>query len=77
VFSAEPTATGPLDLSRLKKVPWADLRAFKTKRVRLILCVGGWERSKHFAAAAGSEKDAGGVRQVGCRRRSGKGSGAR
>jgi GH18 family chitinase len=57
LFSAEPTAAGPLDLSRLKKMPWADLRAFKTKqRVRLILCVGGWERSKHFAAAAGSEK---------------------
>jgi chitinase len=57
LFSAEPTAAGPLDLSRLDKMPWADLRAFKTKRrVRLILCVGGWERSKHFAAVATSEK---------------------
>ena len=56
VFSAEPTAAGSLDLSRVKGLPWADLRAFKTKqRVRLILCVGGWERSKHFAAVAGSE----------------------
>jgi GH18 family chitinase len=55
VFSAEPTAAGKLDLTRLKKVPWAKLRAFKTReRVRLILCAGGWERSAHFAAAAGS-----------------------
>ena len=55
VFSAEPTAAGALDLSRLKNVPWAKLRAFKTReRVRLILCVGGWERSAHFAAVASS-----------------------
>jgi chitinase len=55
VFSAQPTADGGLDLSRLKNVPWAKLRAFKTQnRVRLILCVGGWERSKHFAAVATS-----------------------
>jgi GH18 family chitinase len=55
VFSAEPTAAGGLDLRRLEHVPWARLRAFKTRqRVRLILCVGGWERSGHFAAAASS-----------------------
>jgi chitinase len=36
-------------------VPWAKLRRFKTReRVRLILCVGGWERSAHFAAVSGS-----------------------
>jgi GH18 family chitinase len=56
LFSATPTATGDLDISRLKKMPWSKLRAFKTKqRVRLILCVGGWERSSHFAAVAGSD----------------------
>ncbi len=51
VFSAEPTPTGSLDLSRLKNIPWSKLRAFKTReRVRLVLCVGGWERSAHFAS---------------------------
>lgn len=56
LFSAEPTAAGRLDTSRLAKLPWADLRAAKTReRVRLILGVGGWNRSAHFAAAAGSD----------------------
>jgi chitinase len=55
VFSAQPTAAGDLDLSRLKRTPWTELRTFKTReRVRLILCVGGWGRSAHFAAVAGS-----------------------
>lgn len=55
VFSAEPTAAGELDRSRLKNVPWEKLRAFKTKdRVRLILCIGGWNRSQHFATVATS-----------------------
>ncbi len=56
VFSAEPTATGHLDLSRLKNMPWSKLRAFKAlQRVRLILCVGGWARSTQFPAVAGSD----------------------
>ncbi len=55
VFSAQPTAMGKLDLTRLKKVPWARLRRFKThQRVRLILCVGGWERSTNFASIVGA-----------------------
>lgn len=55
VFSAEPAANGDIDLSRLKDIPWTRLREFKTReRVRLILCVGGWERSQHFAALAKS-----------------------
>jgi GH18 family chitinase len=55
LFSAEPTAAGGLDLGRLKEVPWARLRAFKTRqRVRLILCVGGGGRSAHFAAVSGT-----------------------
>lgn len=50
VFSAEPTANGQLDRSRLKNVPWEKLRTFKTQNgTRLLLCVGGWERSTHFA----------------------------
>jgi chitinase len=53
VFSAEPTETGSINRSRLAKFPWEKLRAWKTKeRVRLILCIGGWERSKHFAVVA-------------------------
>lgn len=55
VFSAEPTEAGSIDRSRLAKVPWETLRQWKTKeRIRLILCIGGWERSKHFAAVASS-----------------------
>lgn len=55
LFSAEPTATGDLAMSRLQNIPWAKLRAFKTReRVRLILCVGGWERSTHFPVVAKS-----------------------
>ncbi|MFO0879240.1 MAG: glycoside hydrolase family 18 protein [Gemmataceae bacterium] len=55
VFSAEPTATGPLNLSRVKAMPWARLRAYKTRaRVRLWLSVGGWERSGQFATVTAS-----------------------
>lgn len=53
LFSAEPDEEGHLDLRRLKDVPWVKLRQFKTReRIRLILCVGGWDRSKHFATTA-------------------------
>jgi GH18 family chitinase len=56
VFSAEPGKDGALDLNRLRNVPWARLREFKTReRVRLVLCVGGWARSKHFPAVAVSD----------------------
>lgn len=58
VFSAAPSPEGGLDMTRLKVVmPWDRLREFKVReRVRLILCVGGWERSAHFAAIAGSAR---------------------
>lgn len=54
VFSAQPTPEGGLDLSRFgTNRPWAKFREFKTRqRVRMILCVGGWERSTHFAVVA-------------------------
>jgi GH18 family chitinase len=53
VFSAEPTVDAGLDLERLKNCPWPKLLAFKTKhRVRLILTIGGWDRSTHFAHVA-------------------------
>lgn len=55
VFSAEPMADGSLDLSRLKEMPWDRLHTLKAQeKLRLILCVGGWQRSAHFAAVAGS-----------------------
>ena len=57
LFSAEPTESGGIQRARLAKFPLAQLREWKTKeRVRLILCIGGWERSKHFAAVATSEE---------------------
>jgi GH18 family chitinase len=57
VFSAQPDKDGGLNRDRLKRVPWARLREFKTReRVRLLLCVGGWGRSTHFPAVAASDE---------------------
>jgi chitinase len=57
IFSAEPTAEGDLDMSRLKNTDWNKLKTFKDKNhVRLVLCVGGWGRSTHFASISQSEK---------------------
>jgi GH18 family chitinase len=56
LFSAEPTATGRLEFSRLDPFPWNVLRDLQERAgVRLILCVGGWGRSEHFAVVARSE----------------------
>lgn len=53
VFSAEVSADGDLLLNRLENAPWAKLQTFKTRhRVRLVLCVGGWERSSGFGPMA-------------------------
>jgi GH18 family chitinase len=55
LFSAEPTASGHLDLARLKSAPWDRLRRWKTRqRVRLILALGGWGRSANFPEMTGS-----------------------
>ena len=55
IFSAELNDDGSLDLTRLKDCPWPKLLAFKTQqRVRLLLTIGGWERSKNFAAVTAS-----------------------
>ncbi len=57
VFSAQPTETGDIDLSRLSKTNWPQLQEARRKsKLRLILCVGGWERSTRFAKVATSEK---------------------
>ena len=55
VFSAELTAAGGLDFTRLAAARWGELAAWKTRnRVRLLLAVGGWERGEHFPAVAAS-----------------------
>jgi len=60
LFSAELSENGSLNLTRLKDCPWPKLLAFKTqKHVRLILSIGGWERSQHFASVAGSAQKRG------------------
>lgn len=52
-FSIEPTPTGGLDLSRLKPDNLQILKkAKKEKNFRLLLAVGGWNRSEGFATAA-------------------------
>jgi GH18 family chitinase len=57
LFSAEPNADGSLNMTRLESAPWEKLLTYKTKhRVRLLLAVGGWERSTHFAAVAASDQ---------------------
>jgi GH18 family chitinase len=58
IFSAEPGPDGTLNTSRIKACPWDSLLRFKTEnRIRLILTIGGWERSEHFAKVAKSPKD--------------------
>lgn len=55
LFSAEPQANGELSLDRLKGLQWDKFRAWKTRyRVRLIIAIGGWDRSTHFATVAAS-----------------------
>lgn len=57
IFSAEPNEDGGIDLERLKNCPWPKLLELKTKhRVRLILTIGGWDRSAHFARMAADAK---------------------
>jgi chitinase len=55
LFSAQPAAEGSLDMSRLKNADWNKLNEFKTQnKIRLILSVGGWDRSVHFATVTKS-----------------------
>ena len=55
LFSAEPSPSGSLDVARLARTPWAELRQWKQRHsLRLILAVGGWQRSAHFAGLARS-----------------------
>lgn len=55
VFSTEPTPDGGLDLARLGQFPWPRLQEFKNQsKVRLLLAVGGWGRSRHFGKVSTS-----------------------
>lgn len=57
VFSAELNADGTLDSSRIERCPWPRLQELKQSTgMRLWLAIGGWERSEHFAAVAGSDE---------------------
>lgn len=50
-FSAEPTAEGGLDTSRFDENTLAELHEMQGRHgVRLLISIGGWERSSRFAA---------------------------
>lgn len=50
-FSIEPKSTGTLDTSRLNEEALTKLREFSERsQVRILICVGGWGRSQHFAS---------------------------
>jgi chitinase len=56
IFSAEPREDGSLDLGRLKHCPWEKLKDLRAQKgVRLMLAIGGWGRSGHFARIATAE----------------------
>jgi len=50
LFAAEPSPSGEVQMGRLANSPWEDLWAFRDQaNVRLILCLGGWEKSTSFS----------------------------
>ena len=54
-FSIEPQANGTLNLARFDLKGWRQLRAMTRRyHIGLHVCVGGWNRSKHFAEMARS-----------------------
>jgi GH18 family chitinase len=57
VFSAEVDASGRLDTKRLPSEQLRRLKQIKQRtRVGLTLCVGGWDRSRGFAAMTASSE---------------------
>ena len=55
-FSVEPRSDGTLDTGRLKPAVIKQLGRLKRKyRIRLRLCIGGWQRSSAFAACSTSD----------------------
>lgn len=56
LFAAEPTEDGSLDASDLSKTLLEKAKQAKQRSgCRLLLCVGGWERSNHFAVVVGDD----------------------
>src|SRR5438309_991602 len=56
-FSIEPTPTGALDLTHRKPESLAQLREIKQRyRLRLLVSLGGWARSKGFGPMATDDK---------------------
>lgn len=56
IFSAEPTRDGGLDVKRVDAFPWQQILTQKTlHHTRVVLTVGGWDRSKAFAEISASE----------------------
>ena len=52
-FSIAPKASGELDTSKLNKKTIKKLQAFaKHSKARILICIGGWGRSKEFASMA-------------------------
>ncbi|MBI5760406.1 MAG: glycoside hydrolase family 18 protein [Planctomycetales bacterium] len=59
-FSAEPERTGELNRQRLKAKDLKLLQEIKKQHgVSLLLCIGGWDRSKGFAPMAASAPERG------------------
>lgn len=56
LFSGEPRADGSLDATRLDRTPWDKVAAVRASGVRVHLCLGGWGRSRHFAAVTGEAR---------------------
>ncbi|MCY2964885.1 MAG: glycoside hydrolase family 18 protein [Planctomycetota bacterium] len=57
LFSARPKENGELDLGALEKAPWEKLwKLSERQRMRLVLSIGGWERSQGFATVAASAR---------------------
>jgi len=51
LFSAEVKSNGMLDLNRVSKLPIERIvKLAKPNSTRIILCIGGWGRSEHFAS---------------------------
>ena len=51
LFSAEVKSDGTLDLIRVSKLPIERIvKLAKPNSTRIILCIGGWGRSEHFAS---------------------------
>jgi len=50
LFAAEPGPDGIVQMGRVSRAPWEELWSLREQhQTRLILCLGGWERSTRFS----------------------------